>query len=67
MCVRVSVHFYPMYARYVLHLEKKKQRFSVNNLMIGIQLADIFTRCSSHRWGKSEARWQTTTENAVTT
>ena len=28
----------------------------VDNLMLGVQLADISTRCSSHPQGKSEAR-----------
>ena len=34
----------------------KQQRFFVDNLMFGVQLADILTRCSSHPQGKSEAR-----------
>ena len=28
----------------------------VDNLMLGVQLADVSTRCSSHPQGKSEAR-----------
>ena len=34
----------------------KKLRFSVDYLVIGVQLADVLTRCSSHRQGKGEAR-----------
>ena len=35
---------------------EKQQRFFVDNLMLGVQLADVSTRCSSHPQGKSEAR-----------
>ena len=28
----------------------------VDNLMLGVQVADVSTRCSSHPRGKSEAR-----------
>ena len=28
----------------------------MDNLMLGVQLADLSTRCSSHPQGKSEAR-----------
>ena len=28
----------------------------VDNLMLGVQVADVSTRCSSHPQGKSEAR-----------
>ena len=28
----------------------------VDNLMLGVQLADVLTRCSSHLQGKSEVR-----------
>ena len=34
----------------------KQQRFIVDNLIFGVQLADILTRCSSHSQGKNEAR-----------
>ena len=34
----------------------KQQRFFVDNLMLGVQLANVSTRCSSHPQGKSEAR-----------
>ena len=34
----------------------RKRRFSVDNLVIGVQLADVSTRCSSHLQGKGEAR-----------
>ena len=34
----------------------RKRRFSVDNLVIGVQLADVSTRCSSHLQGKVEAR-----------
>ena len=30
----------------------RKRRFSVDNLVIGVQLADVSTRCSSHPQGK---------------
>ena len=35
---------------------EKQRRFFVDNLMLGVQLADVSTRCSSHPQGKSEAR-----------
>ena len=35
---------------------KKQRRFFVDNLMFGIQLADVGIRCSSHPQGISEAR-----------
>ena len=35
---------------------EKQQRLFVDNLMLGVQLADVSTRCSSHSQGKSEAR-----------
>ena len=31
---------------------QKQQRFFVDNLMLGVQLIDISTRCSSHPQGK---------------
>ena len=34
----------------------RKRRFSVDNLVIGVQLADVSTRCSSHLQGKGEVR-----------
>ena len=34
---------------------EKQRRFFVDNLMFGVQLADVLTRCSSHPQGKSEA------------
>ena len=35
---------------------EKQQRFFVDNLMLGVQLADVLTRCSSHPQGKSETK-----------
>ena len=35
---------------------EKQRRFFVDNLMLGVQVADVSTRCSSHPQGKSEAR-----------
>ena len=34
----------------------KQRRFFVDNLMLGVQLADVSTRCSNHPQGKSETR-----------
>ena len=31
------------------YVVEKQRRFSVDNLMLGVQLADVSTRCSSHR------------------
>ena len=31
---------------------EKQRRFFVDNLMLGVQLADVSTRCSSHPQGK---------------
>ena len=39
-----------------IHETIKKRRFSVDNLVIGVKLADVSTRCSSHLQGKGEAR-----------
>ena len=33
---------------------KKEQRFSVDNLMIGAQLANVSTRCCSHFYPEDE-------------
>ena len=35
---------------------EKQRRFFVDNLMLGVQLADVLTRYSSHPQGKSETR-----------
>ena len=35
---------------------EKQRRFFVDNLMLGVQLADVLTRCSSHPQGKSALR-----------
>ena len=35
---------------------EKQQRFFVDKLMLGVQLANISTRCCSHPQGKSEVR-----------
>ena len=35
---------------------QKQRRFFVDNLMLGVQFADVSTRCSSHPQGKSETR-----------
>ena len=37
-------------------LYRNKEDSFVDNLMLGVQLADVSTRCSSHPQGKSEAR-----------
>ena len=34
----------------------KQRRFFVDNLMFGVQFANVSTRCSSHPQGVSEAR-----------
>ena len=36
--------------QFYMHVEKQR-RFFVDNLMLGVQLADISTRCSSHPQG----------------
>ena len=33
---------------------EEQRRFFVDNLMFGVQLADVSTRCSSHLQGKGE-------------
>ena len=37
-------------------LDRNNEDSFVDNLMLGVQLADVSTRCSSHPQGKSEAR-----------
>ena len=39
-----------------LELYRNNEDSFVDNLMLGVQLADVSTRCSSHPQGKSEAR-----------
>ena len=41
---------------HVYLLGSNKSCIHVDNLMLGVQLADVSTRCSSHPQGKSEAR-----------
>ena len=38
------------------YLYRNNEDSFVDNLMLGVQLADVSTRCSSHPQGKSEAR-----------
>ena len=38
------------------NLYRNNEDSFVDNLMLGVQLADVSTRCSSHPQGKSEAR-----------
>ena len=40
----------------ILKLYRNNEDSFVDNLMLGVQLADVSTRCSSHPQGKSEAR-----------
>ena len=39
-----------------IFLHRNNEDSFVDNLMLGVQLADVSTRCSSHPQGKSEAR-----------
>ena len=43
-------------AKLILKLCRNNEDSFVDNLMLGVQLADVSTRCSSHPQGKSEAR-----------
>ena len=40
----------------VITIIEKQRRFFVDNLMLGVQLANVLTRWSSHPQGKREAR-----------
>ena len=44
-----------LYCDHSLDYRSNEDSF-VDNLMLGVQLADVSTRCSSHPQGKSEAR-----------
>ena len=63
----------PLYSGTSIIRTGKQRRFFVDNLMLGIQLADVLTRCSSHLQGKSLSTKNlrcfstaTATENDVT-
>ena len=43
-------------ATVVIKMYRNNEDSFVDNLMLGVQLADVSTRCSSHPQGKSEAR-----------
>ena len=57
MITMIEIGYILCYKVYLnLSLYRNNEDSFVDNLMLGVQLADVSTRCSSHPQGKSEAR-----------